>query len=251
MMQEQRAERRTLRFRQRAGLATNVLLLPLAIVALAVSTPTQPVAAATGGGETGACHADDLRAEANYQGATGSLRGAVLLTNGGAAACDIVGQPQLRILDARGDVMAEGVPIASTAGVFTLAPGELSAIGFIWRNYCRTPSLPPFTLRITIPDGAQIDVTQDRHGERFGVAPRCDAPNAPSTLTIDPPRLIPPTPATPVSTPTLPGLPNTGAGGAARTNTAAHRSSLAIGIMIVGIAVRRRWCRTHAPEKDH
>lgn len=254
MIREQGVNRRNCWLRWRTWLATNALLLPLAIVAPAVGTPAPPVTAATNAGEAGACHAEDLRAGANYQGATGSLRGAVLLTNGGAAACDIVGQPQLRILDARGDVVTESAPTMSTLAALTLGPGELAAVGFVWRNYCRTPSLPPFTLRITLTTGARLDVTQNRYGEPFGGSPRCDAPSAPSTLTVDSPRLIPPTSATPVatptSTPTLPGMPDTGAGGAARTNTAACRSGLAVGIMIVGIAVRRRWCRTHAPEKD-
>jgi hypothetical protein len=75
-----------------------------------------------------------------------------------------------------------------------LRPGTAATVTFVWRNWCG-PNPGPVDLRVTLPAGGTL-VPAVEAGTR-GLAARCDAPGAPSTLSRGPfaPQLPQPPPS--------------------------------------------------------
>jgi hypothetical protein len=169
----------------------------------ATPTPTTPVGAAL-------CRAEDLRASVAVQGATGSLAGSAVYTNVGRTTCVLQGPPDIRLVGADGaeltvryQLMCMGcspaalenatqeaaaqtaaVPLMTQAaqsilgGQLGLAPGQSASVFIVWGNWCETGT-GPVSVRLVLPaGGGSLDAPM---GE---VAPRCDAPGFPSTLSI-------------------------------------------------------------------
>jgi hypothetical protein len=140
---------------------------------------------------TPACTAGQLQASASWQGATGSLAGAVTFTSRSRATapCFLVGYPTIQLLD------RHGRPLQLTADPRTgkaapppvlLRPGLAAQVEFAWRNWCG-PNPGPVGLRVTLPPPhpGTLAPTVDPDIRRE-LTPRCDAPGSPSRLSGGP-----------------------------------------------------------------
>jgi hypothetical protein len=143
-----------------------------------------------------ACQASDLRARLFLQGSTGSLVGGVNVLNAGSTACSLAGRPdvsftgaaaaaekwQVKKLPARQappDVLAD-----PQGSLRALQPGKSAGIAVFWSNWCGPGAMPagasgalPDAIVIGLASGTNISLPLAR-------APRCDAPQYPSTISI-------------------------------------------------------------------
>lgn len=202
--------------RTRTAASTLVLLLALAGLAVAsarAAAPTipwldqRPVKASAHPPLVAPCRADRLHAHLFLQGATGSLVGGVDLTNAGRSACSLLGWPRLSFTGATAaatrvrikrlarppqppDVLAD-----PPGSLRALAPGKSASVSLFWSNWCGpgnpgggNASTPPDGLRIAFASHTSLVVP-------LAQAPRCDQPQAPSSLSVAPftptPRRLP------------------------------------------------------------
>lgn len=134
------------------------------------------------------CRAGDLHAHPFLQGATGSLVGGVDLRNAGTRACSLLGWPtasfagggatterwQVKRLTASPtplDVLAD-----PPGSLRALQPGKSAGVSLFWSNWC---GAPPGALVLRLSSGTSVSVPAAQ-------APRCDAPQYPSTLSVGP-----------------------------------------------------------------
>ena len=138
---------------------------------------------------TPACTAGQLRASAGWQGATGSLAGAVRFTSRAAASCFLAGYPTITLLDRHGrplQLAGDPVPGDKAPPPVLLRPGLAARVEFFWRNWCGPgPGPGPVGLRVTLPRRGTLAATVDPDTRR-DLTPRCDAPAAPSRLSRGP-----------------------------------------------------------------
>jgi hypothetical protein len=134
------------------------------------------------------CSANQLRADADFQGATGSLLGGFGLTNISAQTCTVAGTPHLTLNDTRGRAQ----PLVATRGqpswefqpppgnwpFVTLLPRASTSAPAQWWNWCFGPSAVAFRLRLA-HSGATLTVPAH-------AGPRCDSPSSPSSIGVLP-----------------------------------------------------------------
>jgi hypothetical protein len=165
------------------------------------SPPPSNVPTATIRATGRACGANDLRVTASWQGATGSMAGALGVQNIGTNDCVVDGTPtSVRLLS--GDTLLDQVvyvaragpaPDSSVApGPVLLRPGADASAFLSWSNWC--PQIEQLVTRVvvTLAGTPPLDARPpDRPpgvvggpGPGFGGTPRCDDANAPSTLTV-------------------------------------------------------------------
>lgn len=144
------------------------------------------------------CRAADLRPQLYLQGATGSLVGGVDLRNVGRAPCAVLGWPRVSFTGAAAastqwqvrKLAASPVPLdvlADTPGSLrALRPGKTATVSLFWSNWCG-PGAQPTGASGTPPDGIALSLAS---GTTVTVpltrAPRCDAPQAPSLVSVGP-----------------------------------------------------------------
>ena len=134
------------------------------------------------------CSARNLRAHLFLQGATGSLVGGVDLTNAGSSSCALVGRPHVSFTgaaaaterwrvrrSARSPEPLE-VLVDPPGSLRALVPGKSAGLTLYWSNWC---GQGPSGLRIRLPNGSSLVVPLRQ-------APRCDAPQDPSLLSVAP-----------------------------------------------------------------
>ncbi|HUK95950.1 MAG TPA: DUF4232 domain-containing protein [Gaiellaceae bacterium] len=138
-----------------------------------------------------ACRASALRSRVLWQGATGSLMGAIRVTNVGGRACALYGVPTVEMVDANGvrmNVRQEPAkPLWKQLGAprpngwpIVRMPGHGSAQVFVrLRNWCVT-GVKPLALLTYLPGvgehlPAQVEINL-----------RCDVPGQPPTLSVGP-----------------------------------------------------------------
>jgi hypothetical protein len=202
--------------RTRTAAATLVLLVSLigfAVASARTASPTipwvdqRPVKASAHPPLAAPCRAERLHAHLFLQGATGSLVGGVDLTNAGRSPCSLLGWPKLSFTGAT--ATATPVRIKRLAGppqppdvladppgsLRALTPGKSASVSLFWSNWCGpgnpgggNTSTPPDGLRIAFANHTSLVVP-------LAQAPRCDQPQAPSTLSVAPftptPRKLP------------------------------------------------------------
>ena len=143
------------------------------------------------------CRAADLHAELRVQGAIGSLIGGVFVRNVGRAPCSLSGRPSarfeggsaaetaLRLIPAAADPLDTSLIYDRASSLHALGRGRLGFVPVLWSNWCPPDVIqtsigrPPARLVLVLPAGGELSTPVDR-------APRCDAPQAPSTLAIKP-----------------------------------------------------------------
>jgi Protein of unknown function (DUF4232) len=151
------------------------------------------------------CAAADLAGTARWQGATGSLAGGLSLVNTGSSACALPGNAQLELVDAQGEVLPTTQQQApdlcqapqDTAGcpshtTVVVQSGEHATLRFVWQNWCGEPPVGPIALDVmfpTQPNPLSVPVV-DPAGKPSTAAPRCNAPDSPSTLALGPVELL-------------------------------------------------------------
>jgi hypothetical protein len=124
------------------------------------------------------------------QGATGSLVGGVALRNVGTRPCSLLGWPAVSFtgLGAAGEkwnvkkLAASPAPpdvLADPPGSLrALRPGKSASVSLFWSNWCGPAGRKP-ALALRLASGTTISIPLPH-------APRCDAPQYPSTLTVGP-----------------------------------------------------------------
>jgi hypothetical protein len=126
-----------------------------------------------------------------YNGATGSLSGTVTFRNLGAT-CGLR-DPRVRFTGGPAAHVPQRQVVLRSQGPIVPKPvhhGDTVAIQILWSNWCGPksrpasgPGPPPTHIVVTLPGGgsARLPVTQ---------APRCDEPNAPSTIAVSLPTAV-------------------------------------------------------------
>ncbi len=190
--------------------------VPTAAVSVAVALASSPVVpwrdqrparAASNPPLAAPCRARELHAHLFLQGATGSLVGGVNLLNAGKSACSLLGWPAVSFTGAAAarerwrvkKLAASPAPVdilADPAGSLrALKPGKSATVSVFWSNWCGPgaqptggPGTPPDALALHLASRTTIHVPLFH-------APRCDAPQYPSTITVGPftptPRYLP------------------------------------------------------------
>jgi hypothetical protein len=144
------------------------------------------------------CRASDLHAHLFMQGATGSLVGGVELRNAGARPCSLLGWPTVSFAGggATGERWQVKKLAASRAPLDVLAdppgslralqPGKSAGVSLFWSNWCGPGATPtgsggalPGSIVLRLASGTSISIP-------VAHAPRCDAPQVPSTLSLGP-----------------------------------------------------------------
>jgi hypothetical protein len=200
----------TRRAQRIAGIALMLILsvmLPLSACNLTVLPPTpptvQPGLTATPAGalltppasETGICMAASLKGAAGWQEASGTLRGAVLVTNEGTAPCVLYGRPGIHVVAGdkttlpAADVEPLDTPSSCCLPVqgapVLLNPGDKAYARFEWRNWCGTQK-GPWVLAVALPqEGGQLNLhVLAPSGQPALDTPACTDANAASTVSI-------------------------------------------------------------------
>lgn len=142
------------------------------------------------------CGPADLTAIVGWQGATGSMAGAVSFINKSTTPCLVQGRPGLHLIDAQGNLM----PVANlkytreTPGPATpedegqtliLRPKEKAFVFFVWSNWCGGVK-GPFKVVVAMP-GEAGQVTAPAlgpEGSPISTTPRCDNSEATSTISV-------------------------------------------------------------------
>lgn len=141
-------------------------------------------------GSSAPCALNQLTASASWQGAGGALRGSVVLTNQGSAACTLRGRPVLGLRDGGGRLLDVQATLAdsSSGSLVTIQPGQRAVALFSWRNWCAAPPVAPlsFTVALLNVPGQRIAPVVDPAGKPQGDTPTCTAPGSPSTLSVSP-----------------------------------------------------------------
>ena len=144
------------------------------------------------------CRAGELHAHLFLQGATGSLVGGVDLTNAGTSACSLLGRPDVSFTGAAAaathwrvkriarSAEPPDVIVEPQGSLRALQPGKSAAVSLYWSNWCGPGSrsaggsgTPPDGLRIGLESRTSLVVPLAR-------APRCDAAQSPSLLSVAP-----------------------------------------------------------------
>jgi hypothetical protein len=167
-------------------------VLPLALTLLAGCTTVAPSPLAATPNESPttahACRAEDLAATATWEGATGSLAGAITVLNIGSDVCVLDGPPPLVELFggdvplnvAYGPVNGPGPGTEGVRGPAALAPGGEASAFLLWSNWCKKLPNVVTSARVTLPaKGGQIVAVIESGG-----VPRCDDQNGPSRLGV-------------------------------------------------------------------
>jgi hypothetical protein len=142
-----------------------------------------------------ACAAGALGARASWQGATGALRGTVVVTNRGTASCSLLSgpgiQPRVQVLDAKGRLLAvrmapQGIH-SMLLRLVVIRPGGHVQANVRWSNWCQAYH-GVVKLRIAVPGtrGTVVAPVLDARGKPLGGTPRCDDRAAPSTIQLGP-----------------------------------------------------------------
>jgi hypothetical protein len=144
------------------------------------------------------CRASDLHAHLFMQGATGSLVGGVALLNAGTKACSLLGWPTVSFVGggatgARWQIKrlaaSPSPPDVLTdppGSLRALQPGKSAGVSLFWSNWCGPGATPtgsggalPRAIVLRLANGTSVSITPAH-------APRCDAPQYPSTLSVGP-----------------------------------------------------------------
>jgi hypothetical protein len=161
--------------RQFRAVMSSLTPTQLALASTPTAVPAPPGVAA--------CPASSLNGTAYWQGATGSMIGAVTFKNTGASACTVHGRPFIEFVSKVGKVAAiDEFPVPPASGnpdtMVVLQHGETALAQVVWRNWCGS-SQELSSLRVTMPGtGERIIVSIP-----VGTA-RCDVPIAGSGLVV-------------------------------------------------------------------
>jgi hypothetical protein len=145
----------------------------------ASTTSTSKTAAAVPG-----CRVGRLRAAGGWQGAGGTMGGAIWLTNTGTMPCSLSGRPSIRLLNELGeplDVQTRDFEDGQANAPVTLEPGVERGAQFaiVWSNWCG--STAPLTVQVVLPQSHDILRASD---QGFGSRPRCDNRSVKSFIAI-------------------------------------------------------------------
>jgi Protein of unknown function (DUF4232) len=202
-----------LRTRSRRRVAANAVLAAAVVVGLGAgavlalrtieraggttpggSAPPPPSSGSPKPAVVAPCVADELRGQAQLEGAMGSREGAVLVSNDSGATCTLRGRPTIVLLDAAGaaepDVTSEPTeptwrvedqPPPRNWPVVELAPGGVASFRVRWTNWCPDGRGAP-TWTIDMGSGDRLEVP----GTNEAGSPPCLDRSAGSTIEVGP-----------------------------------------------------------------
>jgi hypothetical protein len=142
-----------------------------------------------------ACNAGDVAlGRISWQGATATMAGGFELVGTGSEPCTVAGRPAVELLDASGKPLAIQVqelpgislPVVLLPNLGTPRPDDGPVAGradvlLYWTNWCGVDLTGHGTLRASIPGVGVLQGAFDQLS-----TPRCDAPGAPSVMSIGP-----------------------------------------------------------------
>jgi Protein of unknown function (DUF4232) len=147
------------------------------------------------------CTATDLSLAAHWQGATGSLAGALRLDVTAPTGCALPGQLQVELVDGQGQSLPvdevaapdlcddpQGASGCLSQATVEVEPGQSALVRFAWQNWCGPPPSGYVGVEVLLPSEPQplsVLIT-DASGTSSVDTPRCDAPDVPSTLAVGP-----------------------------------------------------------------
>lgn len=169
-------------------------------IAEPISTPTPTLA--TG---TAFCHASDLAVTDGLQGATGALAGSIVFTNKSSNSCYLQGYLQIQIQNGDRKILPlqysafcspctdpsitnqqrKATVTAIGQEKTMLPPGRQAIAMVVWSNWCSKDKLNNLHFIVTLPNnsGKLTVPIYDAGGQTpLNIAPRCDAPDAGSSL---------------------------------------------------------------------
>ncbi len=158
--------------------------------ALASPVPTPAKATPSPARGLANCEPRLLSAYAHWSGATGSLAGAVVLSNRGSSACYLEGRPQVELLDGKGRSLAVTLTAFNGGDAepegFSLRPGEQAQVFLVWSNWCAAAPEPPIGVRLSLPGSLEPLPVAGAEGRGLTLTPRCDVPEVESRLSVGP-----------------------------------------------------------------
>jgi len=164
-----------------------ILLLTTACVRL-VST-AQPMSGRnpfTPAADARLCAAADLQTSSSAHEDVGVVILGVTLINASKRPCSLQNPPQVTLFDAAQPLdvqvtQAESLQTPPAPAVLTIAPGESVILILTWRNHCGAAPKTGPAVNLALPGGETLNIQAGAP-----VVPRCEAANAPSTLTVNP-----------------------------------------------------------------
>jgi hypothetical protein len=132
------------------------------------------------------CAAADLQTSSSAHEDAGAVILGVTLINASMRPCNFQNPPQVTLFDADQPLdvqvtQAEPLETPPVPTVLTIAPGESVILILAWRNQCGAAPKTGAAIHLALPDGETLNIKTGAP-----VVPRCDAANAPSTLTVNP-----------------------------------------------------------------
>lgn len=171
-------------------------------IAQPTATPTPTLSA-----NTPFCQASDLTLTDGLQGATGSIMGGLIFTNTSSHSCYLDDYPQVQLQNGNGQILPldyanfclpctdpnstsqqrQATVTALGQQKIVLQPNEQAIVTVVWRNWCGKTDLSGLQFVVTLPHNAGKLTTPAYNVARqvpLDIAPRCDAPDAGSSLSI-------------------------------------------------------------------
>jgi hypothetical protein len=142
-----------------------------------------------------------LSLAARWQGATGGLAGGLRLDVTAPTGCALPGQLQVELVDDQGQSLPvdevaapdlcddpQGVIGCVSQSMVEVQPGQSALIRFVWQNWCGPTPSGIVGVDVVLPAEPQrlSALITDTSGTSAVDTPRCDAPDAPSTLAVGP-----------------------------------------------------------------
>jgi hypothetical protein len=167
--------------------ALTILLLTTACVRLASAAQPMPGQNPfTPAADARLCAAADLQTSSSAHEDAGAVILGVTLINASMQPCSLQNPPQVTLLDADQPldvqlIQAEALQTPPVQAALTIAPGESAILILAWRNSCGAAPKTGPGIRLTLAAGETLNIKTGAPA-----VPRCDDPNAPSTLTVNP-----------------------------------------------------------------
>jgi hypothetical protein len=138
------------------------------------------------------CGASDLQSSSNTIDATSAVVLGVTLVNISKSPCVLAGFPQVTLLgdgqtldlqyvESQPDQPPAADATPSSEAQLTVSPTESALFILKWGNYCGETLKDSPVIHLVLAYGESVDIKTD-----ITTIPRCDAPNNPSKLTINP-----------------------------------------------------------------
>jgi hypothetical protein len=184
----------------RLGVVLAGALVAAAVIGVAINAGAgpSPTAVANGPeatptsvpGAVDTCAAAALTGEiAGWEGAAGHRIATIQVRNAGSSACGLPELLRPALVDEDGHALIVGQKVSDAASV-TLAAGDSASSMVDMSNYCGRAPTAALKLRLYLPSEASVELGASGSVTNPIDAPPCNGENAPSTIEMQPLRLV-------------------------------------------------------------